>query len=33
FPVSVGPDAFARQIRQEYERWGTVIRKAGITPQ
>ncbi|AOZ03633.1 ABC transporter substrate-binding protein [Cupriavidus sp. USMAHM13] len=33
FPVASGPDAFARQIRQEYERWGSVIRKAGIAPQ
>lgn len=25
-----GPDAFARIVRQDYERWGEVIRRAGI---
>ncbi len=33
YPVGNSPEAFARQIGREYERWGAVIRKAGITPQ
>ncbi|MGT2439551.1 hypothetical protein ACU4GH_31410 [Bradyrhizobium betae] len=33
YPVGSSPESFARQIGKEYERWGAVIRKAGITPQ
>jgi tripartite-type tricarboxylate transporter receptor subunit TctC len=33
FPLSMSPDAFRELVRQDSERWGKVIREAGITAQ
>jgi tripartite-type tricarboxylate transporter receptor subunit TctC len=32
-PDQMGPDALARLVRAEVDRWATVVRAAGIQPQ
>jgi len=30
--VTGTPEAFAKQVRDDIERWGKVVRESGITP-
>ena len=31
-PTGLGPDALARIVKEDYDRWGPVIRASGFKP-